>query len=172
MLIGEKVGLRARLESDVAILHDELHGDVATYARKSSRPWRPISQGLTASPYRVTEPTDDAARFSVVDLSDGQLAGVSILWGIDTHNRLAHLGISIRPSFRGRGLGADVVRVLCDYGFRIRGLHRLQIETLADNLAMIKAATANGFTLEGTLRKSAWVDGAFVDEVVLGRLAD
>ena len=172
MLIGEKVALRARLESDVAILHDELQSDVATNARASVEPWRPISPGLTASPYRVTEPTDNAARFSVVELSDGQLAGASLLWGIDTHNRLAHLGISIRPSFRGRGLGTDVVRVLCDYGFRIRGLHRLQIETLADNEAMIKAATSNGFTLEGTIRKSAWVDGEFVDEVVLGRLAD
>jgi RimJ/RimL family protein N-acetyltransferase len=172
MLIGEKVGLRARLESDVAILHDELHGDVATKARTSAGPWLPISPSLTASPYKVTEPTDDAARFSIVELSDGQLAGASILWGIDTHNRLAHIGISLRPSFRGRGLGADAVRVLCDYGFRIRGLHRLQIETLADNMAMIKAATSNAFTMEGTFRKSAWVDGAFVDEVVLGRLAD
>ena len=172
MLIGEKVALRARIESDVEILNEEIYNDVETDARASTHPWRPISPGSAASRFRLTEPTDDSARFAVVELSDGQLAGAAILWGIDSHNRLAHLGISLRPSFRGRGLGADVVRVLCDYGFRIRGLHRLQIETLADNEAMIKAATANGFTLEGTLRKSAWIDGHFVDEVVLGRLAD
>ena len=65
-----------------------------------------------------------------------------------------------------------MVRVLCDYGFRIRGLHRLQMETLADNAAMIKAAQANGFEIEGTLRKSAWLDGHFADEVILGRVAD
>ena len=172
MLIGEKVALRARIESDVEILNDEIYNDVATDARASTSPWRPISPGSAASRFRLTEPTDDAARFAAVELSDGQLAGAAILWGIDSHNRLAHIGVSLRPSFRGRGLGADVVRVLCDYGFRIRGLHRLQIETLADNLAMIKAAKSNGFEIEGTLRKSAWLEGHFVDEVILGRLAD
>jgi RimJ/RimL family protein N-acetyltransferase len=68
-------------------------------------------------------------------------------------------------------LGTDVVKVLCWYGFAARGLHRLQIETLADNAAMMRAATRAGFVSEGTLRRSAWVNGDFVDEVVLGLLA-
>ncbi|WP_346433969.1 GNAT family protein [Nonomuraea composti] len=32
-------------------------------------------------------------------------------------------------------------------------------------------ALKNGFVHEGTLRASAWVLGAFADEVILGRLA-
>ncbi|WP_407937865.1 GNAT family N-acetyltransferase [Micromonospora viridifaciens] len=75
------------------------------------------------------------------------------------------------PAFRSRGLGTDVVRVLCNYGFAVRGLHRLQVETLADNAAMIRAATQAGFAQEGTLRRSAWVNGHFADEVILGLLA-
>jgi RimJ/RimL family protein N-acetyltransferase len=62
--------------------------------------------------------------------------------------------------------------VLCEYGFRVRGLRRLQVDTLADNEAMIKAAVAVGFTVEGTLRQAAWVYGDILDEVVLGLLAD
>ena len=62
--------------------------------------------------------------------------------------------------------------MLCDYGFRIRGLHRLQVDTLNDNQAMIKAALAAGFVTEGVTRRSAWVLGSFVDETVLGLLAD
>jgi RimJ/RimL family protein N-acetyltransferase len=64
-----------------------------------------------------------------------------------------------------------VLHVLCRYGFGIRGLHRLQLETLADNTAMIAAARRAGFELEGTLRRSAWVDGEFADDVILGLLA-
>jgi RimJ/RimL family protein N-acetyltransferase len=52
-----------------------------------------------------------------------------------------------------------------------RGLHRLQAETLADNDAMIQTAGRAGFTREGTLRRSAWVDADFADEVILGLLA-
>lgn len=171
MLSGDKVFLRARHETDVPILHAELYNDVATRSRADSRPWRPISPGTPASPYAVTAPSDDAACFSVVELSSNDLAGEALLWGIDLHNRTAHLGISLRPAFRGKGLGVDVVRVLCHYGFTVRGLHRLQIETLADNTAMLTAATKNGFTQEGSLRKAAWVQGAFTDEIILGLLS-
>jgi RimJ/RimL family protein N-acetyltransferase len=37
---------------------------------------------------------------------------------------------------------------------------------------MIKAATRAGFQHEGTLRRSAWVDGGFADEVIFGLVAD
>jgi RimJ/RimL family protein N-acetyltransferase len=171
VLRGEKVELRARRAEDVAVLHTELYDDVATRSRADSRPWRPLPPDSPASPYRVREPTDEVAFFSVVEIAGSELAGEALLWSIDLHNRLAHIGISLRPSFRGRGLGTDVLHVLCRYGFGIRGLHRLQLETLADNTAMIAAARSAGFELEGTLRRSAWVDGEFADEVILGLLA-
>jgi len=171
MLRGEVAGLRARYESDVPVLQAELHDDVPTRIRADSRPWRPIPPGSAASPYAVTGPADDVAVFSVVRLSDEELAGEALLWGIDVHNRTAHVGISLRPAFRGRGLGAGTVRLLCHYGFAVLGLHRLQIETMADNASMIAVATRVGFVREGTLRRSAWVEGAFADEAILGMLA-
>jgi RimJ/RimL family protein N-acetyltransferase len=171
VLRGEKVELRARREEDVAVLHTELYNDVATRSRADSRPWRPLPSDSPASPYLVGEPTDEVAFFSVVEVAGNELAGEALLWGIDLHNRMAHIGIALRPSFRGRGLSTDVLRVLCRYGFGIRGLHRLQLETLADNDAMIAAARRAGFELEGTLRRSAWVDGDFADEVIFGLLA-
>jgi RimJ/RimL family protein N-acetyltransferase len=171
MLRGDLVGLRARRESDVATLHAQLQDDVATRSRSDSRPWRPASVDGN-SPYAVTEPTDKATIFSVVSLADEELVGDALLWDIDTHNRSAHVGLSLFAASRGRGFGADVVQVLCRYGFRVRGLHRLQVDTLADNAAMISAATKAGFVLEGTLRRSAWVSGEFLDEVILGLLAD
>jgi len=170
MLWGEKVGLRARSDADVAVLHAELYDDVATRSRADSRAWVPLPADSPASPYRVGEVSPDVAFFSVVERGGGELAGEALLWGIDLHNRTAHVGISLRPSFRGRGLAVDVLRVLCRYGFGTRGLHRLQLETLADNRPMTKAATRAGFTHEGTLRAAAWVDGAFADEVVFGLL--
>ena len=172
MLRAGQVGLRARDEADVAILHAELYEDIATHMRADSRPWRPIPAGSAASPYAIGEPRDDVACFSVVELAGGELAGEALLWAIDLHNRLAHLGLSLRPAFRGRGLGADVVQALCEYGFTVRGLHRLQVDTLADNAAMIRAATRAGFAMEGRLRRAAWVDGEFADEVILGLLAE
>ena len=62
--------------------------------------------------------------------------------------------------------------MLCDYAFVTLGLHRVQLETLADNDAMIGTAKAAGFTLEGTTRASSWVSGQFHDELVYGLLVE
>ena len=83
-----------------------------------------------------------------------------------------HLDPRPGPGQEGAERGVRLeVRLLCYYGFAVRGLHRLQIETLADNAAMIAIATRAGFTREGTLRGASWVDGAFADEAILGLLA-
>ena len=50
MLRAGKVGLRARDEADVAVLHAELYEDIATRTQADSRPWRPIP----AAPRRRT----------------------------------------------------------------------------------------------------------------------
>ena len=171
MIRGKRIGLRARQESDVLVLHTELYDDVPTRSRADSRPWRPIPPGSDHSPFAVTGPSEEAACFSVVELASQELAGEALLWGIDTHNRTAHTGIALRPTFRGRGLGIDVLDALCEYGFAVRGLQRLQrlqIETLTDNTPMLTAATRAGFTREGTLRRSTWVYGTYADEAVLG----
>ena len=174
MLRGEIIGLRAQQDSDVEVFEAELLNDVETRMRSDNRPWRPVAPGSADSPYRGPAARDDigaAVKFSAVELATGELVGEALLWGIDLHNRNAHIGISLRPTFRGKHLGTDIVRVLCRYGFAVRGLHRLQVDTLADNDAMIGAATRAGFVLEGTLRQAAWVDGSFADEVILSQLA-
>ncbi|MEV5297003.1 GNAT family N-acetyltransferase [Amycolatopsis methanolica] len=171
MLKGEKVGLRARYDEDIPILRTELYDDVVNGSRAESRPWRPISPSSKDRRLHVDDSVEEHVPFSVVELAGDTLVGTATLWGIDTHNRSAHIGLGLLPSARGKGYGSDVVAVLCHYGFVVRGLQRLQIETLADNFAMLRAAERNGFVREGVLRKSAWVMGEFLDEVLLGLLA-
>ncbi|QGN45937.1 GNAT family N-acetyltransferase [Micromonospora sp. WMMD558] len=171
MLRGSKVGLRARHEDDIPILQAELYDDVVNHSRSQARPWRPITPGSKNPQLVVDDKEQGHVPFSVVELDGGALVGTAVLWGIDNHNRSAHIGLGLLPSFRGKGYGTDVVAVLCHYGFVVRGLHRLQIETLSDNHAMLRSAERNGFVREGVLRSSAWVMGEFLDEVLLGLIA-
>ncbi|MEV6781988.1 GNAT family protein [Streptomyces sp. NPDC051098] len=170
MLSGSKVGLRARHEDDIPVLRAELYDDVVNASRSEGRPWRPITPGTKDSRLVVDDKEEGHVPFSVVELNGGALVGTAVLWGIDNHNRFAHIGLGLLPSSRGKGYGTDVVAVLCHYGFVVRGLHRLQIETLSDNVAMLRSAERNGFVREGVLRSSAWVMGEFLDEVLLGLL--
>jgi RimJ/RimL family protein N-acetyltransferase len=179
MLRGQKVVLRARTRSDMEILFREILDDPAAGMRLSGDPWMPATLEKRLAAYDA-EPPEDAdvtsASFAVDVAADDEarpmeLAGFAMLWGIDAHNRRAHIGISLRPAARGKRLASDVVRVLCYYAFCVRGLNRVQVNTLADNMPMRRAAQAAGFAEEGVLRSNAWVDGAFADEIVLGMVA-
>jgi RimJ/RimL family protein N-acetyltransferase len=174
MLRGELTLLRARRPEDARVLHADLYEDPESYVRSDTRPWVPVPFGPGSPHWPGDEAPGpaDAVPFAVTELASGELAGEAILWGLDLHNRSAHIGISLRPDYQGRGLGADAVRVLCRYGFALRGLHRLSLETLADNQAMIAVATRLGFIREGVARGSSWVNGEFLDDVSFGLLAE
>ncbi len=79
MLRGEVVGLRARHDADIAILHAEFYDDIATRSRADARPWRPLPPDSPASPFAVTDPTDSEACFSVVELATEDLGGDGLL---------------------------------------------------------------------------------------------
>lgn len=154
-LRGEHVALRSRHPNDIPILQAELYDDITTRLQSDSRPWRPIPPDPSLSPYAAPD-EDDTAFFSVITAQEEELAGEALLWGIDLHNRLAHLGLALRPAFRGRGRSVEVLHLLCRYGFDVRGLNRLQLEIANSNRPMIAAGTSTGFETEGTLREASW----------------
>jgi RimJ/RimL family protein N-acetyltransferase len=171
VLRGRLVNLRTRVPADVPVLHEQLHDDVEIHMLAAASPWRPVAADAENGPFAIRPDDDDVAPFSVVEVATGELAGSALLWGIDRHNRNAHLGLSLLPAARGRGLGCDVVRVLCEYGFAVLGLHRLQLETSGHNEAMQNAARKAGFVQEGIQREAGWTAGRFADEVLFGLLA-
>jgi RimJ/RimL family protein N-acetyltransferase len=171
VLHGRRIVLRARSAEDVEILLTELEDDVLGYSRTMGQAWRPHPHGINP-PFAPREPKQENAVFTVALQDGGEVLGSCLLWSIDVHNRSAHVGLWLRPAARGQGYGTEVVQVFCHYAFSVLGLHRLQMETLIGNAAMLGAAKACGFTSEGTLRGASWVDGGFADEVVLGLLVE
>jgi RimJ/RimL family protein N-acetyltransferase len=181
MLISETVLLRPRVREDVVVLHRLAASDPTLHQRTSYEPWAPrsLEQELARYDAQLGEPPDPLnalftveARVASGRIAHGDVVGEASVWGVNPHQRSGHVGLSLVAEARGLGLGTDIVRVLCDYGFRVRGLHRLSCQTLASNAPMIRAAEAAGFVREGQLRSSSWVDGGWDDDVLLGLLRD
>lgn len=173
MLRGEKVVLRPIERDDVEQIAG-WEGDPEIWPQTSTLPYTPKSVADVLRDYDVEgsellRSTDTEAPFAVT--VDGELIGTVSLWGIDVHNRRGHLGITLGPDARGKGYGRDACRVLLGYAFRDRGLHRVQLEVLADNERALRAYAAAGFVEEGRMRDSAWVHGRFVDEVYMSVLS-
>ena len=176
MLVGERVVLRDWRRSDVEVVHGAVAGDVRLHAVTDEHPWLPRSLEVAVQRYekRLAEPDPAAVGFALSrkdDPAEGCL-GTAVLWGLNQHQRTAHLGLTLVPAARGQGLGREAVGLLCRYAFEVRDLHRLQLETLAGNIAMQRAAEACGFVPEGRLRRNAWVMGERQDELIFGLLAE
>ena len=80
----------------------------------------------------------------------------------------AGLDLFLDPAVHGRGLGTELVRVLCTHLVDEQGFHRLVIDP-ADNAAAIACYAKVGFRPVGVLREygrdrfGAWYDGLLMD---------
>jgi RimJ/RimL family protein N-acetyltransferase len=176
MLHGETVVLRELRRADLEVLHGAFESDPVMHAVVSQAPWRPSSLDRRRAEFdRRLTGEDDATvvGFAVQRRDDpaDRCLGSCLLYDIDTHNRTARLGVSLVAAARGRGLGREILNLLCEYAFVHRDLHRVELETLGSNVAMGDVARVCGFTQEGRRREAAFVTGARDDEVIYGMLA-
>lgn len=87
--------------------------------------------------------------------------------------RSAELAILIGdPSARGQGLAFEACSALLAHGFNSLNLQRIQCGTFATNAGMISTALKLGFKQEGVRRKAAFKNGARVDVLEYGLLAE
>lgn len=111
----------------------------------------------------------DAVTFAVA--LDQQPVGVCGLKNQHPRARHAELWIYLgRPEARGRGHGAEAVRLLADFGFRRLNLNRIYLYVAHDNEPALRAYRRCGFREEGRLREHMYRDGAYVDALLMGLL--
>jgi RimJ/RimL family protein N-acetyltransferase len=102
---------------------------------------------------------------------EGKYIGHCGLHNLDQVAHACELGIEIGDrACQGKGYGRDTVRLLLDYAFRHMNLNRVWLETHSENERAIRCYRACGFIEEGRLRQAIWIDGRYVDRVVMGIL--
>jgi L-phenylalanine/L-methionine N-acetyltransferase len=95
-------------------------------------------------------------------------AGLHVREGKRRHS--AWLGIAVHDEFAGRGAGQALMRGLLDLADNWIGLARVDLEANADNERAIAMYRRLGFEDEGRQRKAYFVDGAYVDALLMARL--
>lgn len=173
MLTTDRVRIRPAVPADAPVLH-ELWSDPEMHLIAEAEPFVPRSVDAIQAKLEkeVTDPPDGSKAVSFVaeTVADGTLIGACSVWGIDGFNRVGHLGLSLLPASRGHGYGKEITALLCRYGFRMRNLRRLEIETLATNAAMGRTAEACGFVHEGTQRERDYDGDGYADLTLYGLL--
>ncbi len=167
MFVGEKVTLRGVTRDDLPLLLSHCNDpevDLAAGELPS-----PMSMERLEKWYEALVEQRPMRRFAI-DV-DGRFLGTCLLQNVDETAGHAELGITIgdKDSW-GHGYGRDAIRVLLDYAFRLANLRRVWLQTHAENERAIRAYRAVGFVEEGRLRDHVWLDGRYVDQVLMGIL--
>lgn len=107
------------------------------------------------------------AMYTIYELPTYRPIGNVDLHGIDLANRSAELGIMIGEAHaRGRGMGTEAVRLMCDIGFHMLGLNSIHLLTFGWNMAGQKAYVKAGFKEIGRRREARWFDGRYWDDIL------
>ncbi|MCF3120027.1 GNAT family N-acetyltransferase [Streptomyces arenae] len=102
---------------------------------------------------------------------DGRLVGGVLLRVFDAETGTCEAGCWLEPSAAGRGLVTRAVRVLLDWVFEERGMHRVEWLVATGNTPSINVARRLGMRREGVLRQDDPYRGVRQDTEVWSVLA-
>ncbi len=167
-LIGTKVYLRPLEESDAAECHVWLNDPEVrrTLALRGT----PITEVSSREYIRSRDPRREQV-FAIVTREGDCYVGNCGLHDIDHVDGHAAIGIVIgRKDHWSQGLGTEAVTLLCRHAFDDLNLHKVHLSCYAINERGLRLYARVGFTPEGRRREHVFIDGHWVDEVVLGML--
>lgn len=131
----------------------------------------PLATAGTREWFEGTRNDPTGERFAVETL-EGELIGMCSIEEIEARSRSAEMGIWLGKPYWGKGYGTDAMRVLARFGFRTMNLQRLSLHVYATNTRAIRTYEKIGFKIEGRLRRDQFLDGGYVDTLVMGLLAE
>ena len=114
----------------------------------------------------------DTVHFTVYVRDTWRPIGNTSLMEIDRVHRAATFGLLIgEPDARGLGYGTEATRLVLDYAFTALGLHNVQLNVFAYNLAGLRAYQKAGFKEVGRRREAHLMGGRLWDVVIMDCLA-
>lgn len=86
------------------------------------------------------------------------------------HKR-ADIGLLIgEKKYWRRGVATEAIRLVGNYAFKNLNLNKLTAGCHVKNIGSVRAFQKAGFTIEGERKKHSFVDGEYLDTVLLGLL--
>lgn len=169
MLSGEKVTLRPIQKADYPTLY-RYRNDLELEVLADDEPPRPSSfESYETFMQELDKKKDEGVGFTIE--ADGKVIGSVGLYGFDATSMVCELGISIgERDYLGKGYGADAVKVIVEYAFRYRNLHKVYLQVTANNERAHRSYLKCGFVEEGHLRRQLWSNGAYRDVIFMGIL--
>lgn len=109
----------------------------------------------------------DAILLIIAAARGGNPLGFVQLSGLDLLHGTADLGICLGASARGKGHGAEALRLIEAYAVAVFHLRKILMRVLAENTRAIALYRESGYREAGVLRAHFYQQGTFKDVVLL-----
>lgn len=83
------------------------------------------------------------------------------------HQRTWMIDIGVDPTAQSTGVGSQLLEAVKQKA-KEQQIHKLGLRVLATNQSAIRFYQKNGFVIEGTLKEEFWLNGQFVDDILMG----
>ncbi|MCQ1528394.1 GNAT family N-acetyltransferase [Lutispora saccharofermentans] len=167
-LKGKKVILRQGSEKDLFYLHS-WYNDIElnklagwTEGKLSTNQLRlNLSKGFGYDPMNLI----------IEAIDGGKPIGTIQLYDFSELDQSCKLGIRIGDrDYWSKGYGEDAIKTLLSFAFYEMDIFRVSLKLYEYNERASKCYLKCGFRYEGRTRKSAFIDGSFYDEIIMGAL--
>jgi RimJ/RimL family protein N-acetyltransferase len=136
-------------------------------------PYKPVHWQHHQKWFETVQQRKDMIIFGIRAQQTDKLIGTCQLHSIHPVHRTAELQIRIgEVAERGHGYGTEAIRKLLNFSFKDLNLHRVYLHVFVSNEAAIRAYSKAGFSREGVLRQHTYIDGEYLDVIVMGILQE
>jgi [ribosomal protein S5]-alanine N-acetyltransferase len=101
-----------------------------------------------------------------IEVSGEAAGGIGFTLGTDVERYSAEVGYWLGEVFWGQGICTAVLRTTTRYAMEVYPLNRIFALPFSENPASVRVLEKAGYAREGYLRRSAFKNGRFVDQVI------
>lgn len=173
MIMGNNVSLRGLVLDDVDELFNYWNNkDFMNYSGRIN----PYSKEELINWIQATwkeREQKKAFTFAIIKINDKVIIGTIRLKIVNIISRRADISIGIfNPSFRDKGLGTESLKLLIDFAFKTMNFLSLELKVFTKNKRAISCYEKLGFKKVGVRRKADFVDGEYLDDLVMDLLIE
>ena len=171
MLEGKNVQLRLRDKEDLDFLFEfwnriDYYGEYETIQPQMSR--SEIEKRIDSS---TTTDAGVTWTWFVIEKKDGTKIGLMTYFNNQPRGWI-EIGYALLPQEMGKGYGTEAVQLIVDYLFLSKDIMRIQATTDERNKASQRVLEKAGFKKEGIIRKSGFMRGEWVNDILYSILRE
>jgi ribosomal-protein-alanine N-acetyltransferase len=108
--------------------------------------------------------------WAIVEKGSSKLAGYFGFWRMIPEHCRAEIGYALKRNFWGKGIMAETLSAMMEYGFEKINLHSVEANVNPENINSIKLLEKTGFKKEAYFKENYLFNGKFLDSVIYSLL--